>query len=160
MESSSGSRVEEIGGDLAVVFVTIAQLIFFVFYHRYISWPVTQPDGTVTRLSMLTDDYFTWLPFPIAASILVVVVTAVMIIVNRYWFRQAAWVFFSILGITVAGSLVVIFPFDFSVIPNPTAVEVVPIVVRVLFILLVTFYVVNALVMSIKLLRSMVKRET
>jgi hypothetical protein len=153
MESSAGSRAEEIGGDLAVVFVTIAQLIFFAFFHRVISWPVTEPDGTVTRLSMLTDGYFTWLPFPITASILVVVVTAVMIIINRTWFRQAAWILFCILGITVTGSLLVIFPFDFSVLPNATAVDVVPTAVRIFFILLAIFYAVTALIMFVGLMR-------
>jgi hypothetical protein len=160
MGSSAPSRTEEIGGDLAVVFVTIAQLIFFAFFHRYISWPVTQPDGTVTRLSMLTDGYFTWLPFPITASILVVVVTAIMIIVNRYWFRQATWILFCILGIMVTSSLLVIFPFDFSVLPNARAVEVVPTAVRVFFILLAVFYGVTALVMLVQFRKHISKKET
>jgi hypothetical protein len=63
-------------------------------------------------------------------------------------------------GIAVAGSLVSIFPFDFSVIPNATAVDVVPIVVRVFFILLAVFYGVTALVMFVKLRRYIAKQET
>ena len=160
MESSPRSRTGEIASDLFVVLVTVAQLIFFTFFHRYIAWSTTGPDGTVTRLSMLTDDYFTWLPFPIVASIIVVVATAVMIMYDRAWFRQTAWIMFHVVGIVVAVSLVFIFPFDFSVIPNATAVDVVPIVVRAFFVLLAVFYGVTAVVPIAKLRNKPAKKET
>jgi hypothetical protein len=159
MESSPGGRCGEIASDISVILVTVAQLIFFSFFHQYIAWYTTGPDGSVTRLSMLTDDYFTWLPFPIAASIVVIVTSTVMIFYDRYWYRQIAWMVFCLLGITVTVSLVSIFPFDFSVIPNETAVDVVPIVVRVFFILLAVFYAVTALVMFVQLISHTAKRE-
>jgi hypothetical protein len=159
MESSPGGRCGEIASDISVILVTVAQLIFFSFFHQYIAWYTTGPDGSVTRLSMLTDDYFTWLPFPIAASIVVIVTSTVMIFYDRYWYRQIAWIVFCLLGITVTVSLVSIFPFDFSVIPNETAVDVVPIVVRVFFILLAVFYAVTALVMFVQLISHTAKRE-
>jgi hypothetical protein len=156
MESSQGSRCGEIGEDIFIILITVAQLIFFTFFHRYIAWPTTGPDGGVTRLSMLTDDYFTWLPVVIAASILVIVASLVMIVYHSYWFRQAAWVVFSIIGITVTVSLVTIFPFDFSVIPNATAVDVVPRVVTVILILMAVFYGITALVLFVRLRKRMV----
>ena len=159
MESSPGGRCGDIASDLFIIFVTAAQLIFFTFFYEYIAWPVTEPDGTVTRLSMLTDDYFTWLLFPITASIVVIVASIVMIIWDNYWFRQAAWILFCLMGIAVTVSLVSIFPFDFSVIPNATAAEVVPIAVRVFFILLAAFYGVAALVMLVRLKNHAAKRE-
>ena len=151
MESSPRSRCGEIASDISIIFVTVAQLIFFTFFHEYIAWYTTGPDGSVTRLSMLTDDYFTWLPFPITASIVAIVAYATMIFYDKYWFRMTAQIIVTVFGIAVAVSLVSIFPFDFSVIPNATAVEVVPIVVRVFFILLAVFYGVTALVMFVKL---------
>jgi hypothetical protein len=160
VESSSGGRCGDIASDLLIIFVTAAQLIFFVFFYEYIAWPVTGSDGTVTRLSMLTDGYFTWLLFPITASIVVIVASFVMIIWDNYWFRQAAWILFCLMGIAVTVSLVSIFPFDFSVIPNATAAEVVPVVVRVFFILLAVFYGVCALVLFVQLRRYTAKQET
>ena len=160
MELSRRNRTGEIASDIFVIFVTVANLIFFTFFHKYIAWYTTEPDGSVTRLSMLTDDYFIWLPIAITASILVIVANIVMIIYDRYWFRQTAWIIFSIIGIAVTVSLVSIFPFDFSVIPNATAVDVVPIVVTVFFILLAVFYGVTALVMFVKLRSYAAKQET
>jgi hypothetical protein len=138
-----------------IILITAAQLIFLTFFHRYIAWPTTAPDGTVTRLSMLTDAYFTWLPFPITASILVIVASIVMIIWDSYWFRQAAWVGFCLIGIAVVVALVTIFPFDFSVLPNATAVEVVPKAVTVFLILHVTFHGIAAVVLFLRLRKRM-----
>jgi hypothetical protein len=150
VESSPEGRCGEIASDLSIILVTVAQIIFFTRFHRYIAWYTTESDGTVTRLSVLTDDYFTWLPFPTAASIIVVVASTVMIICYRYWFRQTAWIVFCISGIAVTLSLVAIFPFDFSVIPNATAVDVVPKAVRAFFIFMAVFYGVAALASSVR----------
>jgi len=140
--------------------VTLTQLIFFAFFHKYIAWYTTAPDGSVTRLSMLTDDYFIWLPIMITASILVIVASIAMIIYDNYRFRKTGEISFNIIGIVVAVSLVSIFPFDFSVIPNDTAIDVVPIAVTVFFILLAVFYAITALIMFVKLRRYIAKQDS
>ncbi len=133
---------------------------FFTFFHKHIAWYTTEPDGNVTRLSMLTDDYFIWLPIMITASILVILASIAMIIFDNYRFRKTGEISFSIIGIVVSVSLVSIFPFDFSVIPNATAVDVVPIWVRVILILMAVFYGVSALVLFVKSRRYAAKQET
>jgi hypothetical protein len=158
MELSRRARSGQTSSDIFIIFVTVANLIFFTFFHKYIAWYTTELDGSVTRLSMLTDDYFIWLPIAITASILVIVANIVMIIYDRYWFRQATWIGFCLIGIAVTVSLVSIFPFDFSVIPNATAVDVVPIWVRVFFIFMAVFYGTTALVLSVKLRRYLAKQ--
>ena len=160
MELSPQSRTGEIGSHISMILVTVANLIFFTFFHKYIAWFTTEPDGSVTRLSMLTDDYFTWLPIAITASILAIVAFTVMIFYDNYRFRMTAEIIVLISGIAVTVSLVSIFPFDFSVIPNATAVDVVPTVVRVFFILLAVFYGVTALVQFVRLRRYIAKHET
>ena len=57
-------------------------------------------------------------------------------------------------------SLVTLFPFDFSVIPNDTAVDVVPTVVRAFFILMAVFYGLTALVMIVRFKKHTAKQET
>jgi len=89
----------------------------------------------------------------ITASIIVIVASIAMIIYDNYRFRRIAEISFNIIGIAVAVSLVSIFPFDFSVIPNATAVDVVPIAVTWFFILLAVFYAVTALFIFMKLKR-------
>jgi len=153
MESSPRNRSGEIGSHIFMILVTVANLIFFTSFHKYIAWHTTEADGSVTRLSMLTDGYFTWLPIAITASIIAIVAFTTMIFYDNQRFRMTAEIVVIISGVAVAVSLVSIFPFEFSVIPNATAVNVVPIAVRVFFILLAIFYGVTALVKSVKLRR-------
>ena len=160
MESSPRSRTGEISSHISMITVTVVQLIFFTRFHKYIAWYTTEPDGSVTRLSMLTSDYFTWLPIPIVASIIAIVAFTVMIFYDNYRFRMTAHIIIFIIGIAVSLSLVAIFPFDFSVIPNATAVDVVPIVVTVFFILLAVFYGVTALVQFAQLRSYAAEQET
>ena len=144
----------DIVSHIAIIVVTVANLIFITSFHEYIAWYTIEPDGSVTRLSMLTDGYFIWLPIPITASIVAIVAYTLMIIYDRYWFRTAAQIIVNSIGIAVVVSLLSIFPFDFSVIPNATVVDVVPIAVTVLLILMAVIYGVSALVLFVKLVRS------
>jgi len=87
MELSRQVNTGETGSHISIIFVTLAQLIFFTFFHKYIAWHTTESDGSVTRLSMLTDDYFIWLPIAITASILVILASIAMIVYDNYRFR-------------------------------------------------------------------------
>jgi len=160
MESSVQGRSGDLASDLFVILVTVVQLIFFTFYHEYIAWYTRAADGSLSRIPLLTDDYFNWLPFPIAASIIVIVASAVMIVWDNYWFRQIGWIVFCLCGIAVTVSLLSIFPFDFSVIPNAKAAEVVPKVVTGFFVFMAVFYGITALVMSIQLVRVATRTST
>jgi hypothetical protein len=109
---------------------------------------------------MLTNDYFTWLPIMITASIIVIIASIAMMIYDNYRFRRTTEISFSIIGIVVSVSLVSIFPFDFSVIPNAATAEAVPIAVTGFFIFLPVFYGVTALIMFLRLRKYMAKQDS
>jgi hypothetical protein len=159
MDSSSGGRCSDIAGDLFVLFITVVQLIFLTRFYQAIAWYTTGADGSVTRLPLLTGDYFTWLPFPIIASIVVIVALVVTIIFPRYWLSQVAWIAFCLIGITVTLSLLIIFPFDFSVIPNATAADVMPKALRLFLILWALMYAVAAVILSVRLVRDAARQD-
>ena len=133
-------------------------LVFFSFFHQYIAWYHVEPNGSVTRLSMLTSDYFAWLPILVTALVITVAANIVLIIYDRYWFREIIQIILTVIGVVVIASLVSIFPFDFSVIPNATAVDIVPIVVTIFLIIVAVGLGVGALVRFIKLIVSAAKQ--
>ena len=159
MNLSPKAKSGEAASHFFIILVTLAQFIFFTFFHKYIAWPVTEPKGSVIRLSMLTDEYFTWLPIMITGSMIVIITSIIMMVHNNYRFRRSAEIGFNIIGIIISVSLVSIYPFDFSVIPNATAVDVVPIAVTVFFILLPVFYAITALVMFVRLRKHIAKQD-
>jgi hypothetical protein len=145
---------------IAIILVTFAQLIFFTRFHKYIAWPITEPDGSITRLSMLTNDYFTWLPIMITGSIIVIIASIGMIIYDSYRFRRATEISFNVIGIVISISLLSIFPFDFSVMPSDAATAVVTKVVTGFFIFLPGFYGVTAIIMFLRFKKSIVKQDS
>jgi hypothetical protein len=58
MEPSCQKRAGEIASDISIILVTAANLIFFTWFHKYIAWYTREADGSITRISLLTDDYF------------------------------------------------------------------------------------------------------
>ena len=153
------TRAGRIAGYSASIFWSIVLLIFFSFFHQYIAWYHVELDGSVTRLSMLTGDYFTWLPILVTALIISIAANIIMIIYDRYWFREIIQIILTVIGVVVVANLVSIFPFDFSVIPNATAVDIVPVVVTIVLIIIAVGLGVSALVQFIKLIVIMAKQS-
>ncbi|MFC1847036.1 DUF4870 domain-containing protein [Chloroflexota bacterium] len=151
-EYFTASRAARITGYSFAIFWNVSIFIFLAFFYKYIAWYATEPDGSVTRLSMLNNDYLAWLPIFITVTILSIVAYITLIIYDKYWFREAVQIFISIIGLVSTVSLVSIFPFDFSVIPNATAVDVVPMVVTAVLIFIAVAMGVTVLVRTAKLI--------
>lgn len=157
---STGTRAGRIAGYSAAIFWNLVLLIFFSFFYRYIAWYHVQPDGSVVGVSMLTNGYFTWLPILITALLLSIAAYIILIIYDKYWLRETIQIILNIIGVVVVVNLLTIFPFNFSVIPNNTAVYVVPIVVTIVLILIAVGLGVAALVHFIKLMVNLARQSS
>ena len=139
---------------------SIALIIFFSFFHKYVAYyhPETV-SGVVTwaRLPLLTSDYYAWLP--ILLSILVVSIAShiILIIYDNYLLREAIFMILNILGIVVVSTLLSIFPFDFSVIPNSDVANALPIIITIVLIAIAVGLGISTLVMFIKLIINVAK---
>ncbi|MHC4458224.1 MAG: hypothetical protein ACYS0I_14285, partial [Planctomycetota bacterium] len=105
----------------------------------------------------LTSDYFTWLPILVTALVISIAANILLIIYDKYWLREIVQIILTVIGVVVVVNLVSIFPFDFSVIPNATAVDIVPIAVTIVLIIIAVGLGVGALVRFIKLITNAVK---
>jgi hypothetical protein len=152
------TRAGRIAGYSVAIFWNLILVIFFSFFNQYIAWYHVEPDGSVTRLTMLTGEYFLWLPILISALVISIAANIFLIIYDRFWLREIVQIILSVIGVVVVANLVSIFPFDFSVIPNATAVDVVPMVVTIVLIVMAVGFAVGALVRFIKLISRIVKQ--
>jgi uncharacterized membrane protein len=151
------TRAGRIAGYSAAIFWNVVLLIFFSFFHQYIAWYHTEPDGSITRLPMLTGQYFSWLPILVTALVISIAANIILIIYDKFWFREIIQIILAVIGVVVVANLVSIFPFDFSVIPNATAAYTAPIGVTIFLIILAVGLGVGALVRFIKLIISLAK---
>lgn len=146
------ARAGRVAGYSAAIFFNVVLLIFFSFFHRYIAWYHPEPDGGVTRLPLLTGAYFTWLPVLVTALAISIAANIVLIIYDRYWLRETIHIILASIGAAVVAKLIAIFPFNFSVIPDPTAADIMPVVVTIVLIIVAVGLGIGALVRLIRLL--------
>lgn len=146
------ARADSVAGYSVAIFFNVALLIFFSFFHRYVAWYSTDPDGTITRLPLLTADYFTFLPILVAAFLITIVAYIVLITYDPYWLRETLQIALAVIGIVVITNLMLIFPFDFSVIPDNYVANIMPGVATAIFVLIAVGLGVGALVRLIKLM--------
>ena len=145
-------RAGRIAGYSIAIFWNVVLILFFSFYNQYIAWYHVEPDGSVTRLSLLTGDYYTWLPIAITAMVISAGAYVLLIIYDRYWLKEIVEIILAVISIVVVVNLISIFPFDFSVITNATAADIVPVAVTVGLIVIAVGIGVGALVRFIKLI--------
>jgi uncharacterized membrane protein len=137
-EASTRTRNWRVFGYSVAIFRNVVLFILLSFFYNYLAWYHTEANGSVTRLPMLTGEYSSWLPILITALILSTAANMLFIIYKKYdnhWLRETIQLILSIIGVTVVIALVSVFPFDFSMIPNSTAVDIVPILARFVLIL-------------------------
>jgi len=146
------TRAGRIAGYSAAIFFNVVFLVFFSFFHRYIAWYHTEPGGGVTRLPLLTSDYFTWLPVLVTALAISIAAYTVLIAYDRHWLRETIHIILAAIGAAVVAKLIAIFPFNFSVIPNPTAADIMPVAVTIVLVVIAVGLGIGALVRLIKLL--------
>jgi uncharacterized membrane protein len=102
----------------------IALIVFFNFFNQYIAYyqPIYSAGVTHWQISTLvTSDFNDWLPILNTTIAFTILVHAILIVYDKYLLRQAARLVLGIFGLATVISLLVMFPFDFNVIPNADA---------------------------------------
>jgi len=147
-----GGRIGRVVGYSIAIVWNLALLIFLSFFYKYVAWYTTEPDGSISRLPVLTGEYLTWLPIFITVTILSIAAYITLIIYDRYWFRETIEIVVNILGMVVIASLVCIFPFDFGAVPDPSAADALRIGLTTGLILVTVILGIAALARFIKLI--------
>ena len=154
------TRTGRIIGYSAAIFWNIVLLIFFSFFYEYIAWYSIEADGSLTIMPMLTSDYLTWLPVLVTSLSFCIIVNIILIIYDRYWFRESVQILLEIIGIVVVVYLLAVFPFDFSVIPDAAAAGIMPTVLTIVLIFLAVAFGISVLVRFIKMVFNIGRDET
>ncbi|MFU8796951.1 MAG: DUF4870 domain-containing protein [Dehalococcoidia bacterium] len=151
-DRSGGGRVGRVAGYSVAIVINVILLGFFSFFHRYIAFYYSDSAGGITRVPILTEDYFTFLPILVTALVISIAAHVVLIIYDRYLLREIIQIALAAIGIAVLVNLLAIHPFDFSGIPNPYVVEIMPSVATIIFVVIAVALGIGALVRFVKLM--------
>lgn len=156
-EASRGSRLA--GYSVSIAW-NIIFLIFFNFFYQYVAF-YHFDSGTQmwARYPVLTDDFVMWLPIFTVSVAVSIAGNILMIILDHYYVRKIVNIIMNIFGIAAIGTLLSIFPFDFSGIPVANMGNILYPLVMVVLIIILVGLAISVIVNLVKLIVFMVKKE-
>ncbi len=118
---SAGARLGRVAGSSIVIAWCVALLIFFNFFHQYIAYYQSLSSGGWQITPLVTSDFSLWLPILNTTLALTIAAHAIFIAYDRYLLREIVHLGLDVFGLATVISLLLIFPFNFDVIPNADA---------------------------------------
>jgi hypothetical protein len=152
-KETRGGRIT--GYAFSIFFGTLF-LVFLYYYSQYIAF-YNNVDGTWARYPMLTEDFNRWLPIAVTALLASIIGNIILIIYDGYFFRQVIQIIMDMFGLAAVISLLVIFPFDFSVMPGNDLTGILNPIVTVVLIIICIGIGIGILVRFIKMIMGIVK---
>jgi uncharacterized membrane protein len=138
---------------------SIVFLILFHFFEKYIAYYNYESPNWV-RYQVLTDDFSAWLPIITTILILSIVGHGILIAFDRYVLRETTLIVLNLFGIAAVVTLISIFPFDFTVIPDSVIADILPIITMIVLIGIAIGLGIGTLVTFIKLIVNVARGNT
>jgi len=147
MKRTPSTRVLRVTASSFAIAWSIALLIFFNFFSDYIAF---YHDGM--REPFITAEFNQWLWILNTTLILSVIGHTILLVFDRYILRESILIVLNIFGIATVATLLSLFPFDFSLIPNADIVKWTNLGVRIALALTIAGIGIGTLVSVIRLI--------
>lgn len=134
---------------------SIALLVFFNFFSGYVAYYHAETSGgavTWTRSPFFTAEISLWLPVLTTTLVISILGHIVLIIFDRYILRQIIRIVIDVFGLAMVVTLLTVFPFDFSAVPDAMIAGGVSVGVTVVLICISAGIGIGILVRLIKLI--------
>jgi uncharacterized membrane protein len=154
------TRSERMVASAFAIAWSIALLIFFNFFNEYVAYYHSENIGGVTtwtRYPFFTGDVNVWLPILTTTLVISIIGHVILIIRDRYILREVTHIVINAFALWTVAALLSIFPFDFSVIPNPAAADATYLGVRIFLIFVSVGVGIGLLVRVIRLIINVVR---
>jgi hypothetical protein len=154
------SRSGRIVASVFAIAWSIALLIFFNFFNQYVAYYHSEKVGGVTiwtRYPFFTEAVNLWLPILTTTLIIAIIGHIILIILDRYTLREMIHIVIDAFALWTVTTLLSVFPFDFSVIPNPAAADATYLGVKIFLIFISVGIGIAILVRVIKLIVNIVR---
>jgi uncharacterized membrane protein len=139
---------------------SIVLLVFFNFFYEYVAYYHASTAGGVitwTRQSFFTSEIYLWLPVLTIALVVSIAGHIVLIVFDRYILRQIILLILDVFGLATVATLLAVFPFDFTVIPDTAAAAATQVGVTVVLICIAVGFGIGLLVRAVKLIINILK---
>lgn len=148
---TSTKKSGRIVGSAVAIAWSIALLVFFTVYSQYIAF-YEKVGMDWQRHTLLTSDYDKWLPVLAVALAVSIIGNVLAIIYDRYLLRQSLGIILDSLGVVVVVTLLRIFPFDFTPLPNIWVMDGIQVGLTITLVLMAVGFGISAMVKFIQLI--------
>jgi uncharacterized membrane protein len=152
---STGARTGRIVGSAFAIAFSLALVIFLNFFNRYIAYYEPSYIGGVTYWqvhTLVTPEFYSWLPVVTTTLVLTIIGHAILISFDKFLLREIVEIILAVVSLAAVVSLLVTFPFHFSVIPNENAAYWIPVGLTITLIFVAIGLGIGALVRFIQLI--------
>jgi uncharacterized membrane protein len=161
LENLQVSKIGRLTASAFAIAWSVVLLIFFNFYHQYVAYynGATVNGITVwTRYPLFTHEIDQWLPILSLTLGLTIIMHGILLVFDKYVLRELVKIMLDIFGLATVLTLLTIFPFDFSVIPDATAADMTGVALTITLIAISVGISIGILMRLIKLLMRLVSR--
>lgn len=136
-------------------------IIFFNFFSRYIAYfQFEKVDGTLkwNVYPIITAGFSKLIPLITAGLVVILIGNIILLIFDRYVLSRIIEILSSIFAIAVLANIMLVFPFDFNVIPYDQLSEMLPLILKILFGLIIFILVILIIANFVKIVIKIAKR--
>jgi len=150
---SERDRNARITGYCFAIAWSIIFLIFFNFFNKYIAFYLfdSQSETWIT-MPVITSAFGAWLPFVNASLLVSIIGNAVLIINDSFYFNNITNIVMHFFSISAAAALLILFPFDFTVMQTSVLSEILVPLIRIVLIVIIVGLSVGAIARFIKII--------
>jgi hypothetical protein len=152
------SRTGRITGYSFAIAWSIAFIVFFNFFNRYIAY--YEYDAVTSSWNIypfITSNFNAWLPVLNAALIASIVGNIILIFNDSFYFNHITNIVMHFFGIASIAALLVLFPFDFNVVPEASLNAILFPILKIVLILIIVGLSIGILVRFIKVIIRVVR---
>jgi len=161
VDEFQGKRSERIISSSFAIAWSIVLLIFFLFFNEYIAYYHAETVGEITvwnRYPFITEEFNLWLPILTATLTLSIIGHSILIALDRYLLREVTLIVLDVFGIATVLTLLSIFPFNFSGIPNAEIASLSPMIAMIVLISITVGIGIGIIVRLVKLIVNIVRQ--
>ena len=152
-QSPGKGRSARITGYSFAIAWNIIFLIFFNFFNRYIAYYIYDSTSRTWEIfPVLTETFGLWLPMLNIALLITILGNIVLIINDSFYFNNITNIIMNSFGIVAAASLLVLFPFDFTLISHGLLSTIISPLIIIILIIIIIGLSVGVLVRFIKII--------
>ena len=136
-------------------------IIFFNFFSRYIAYfQFEKVDGTLqwNVYPIITAGFSKLVPLITAGLVVILIGNIILLIFDRYVLSRIVEILSSIFAIAALANIILVFPFDFNVIPYDQLSGMLSLILKILFGLVIFILVILIITNFVKIVIKIAKR--